>query len=134
MKTRFPTILKAMLKAVPASALPAAIVAAAAVMPAAFAAQPQAAPRQGSAPAQNLPGITVQGRPDAFTESDRRLAAVQRRLPVMGTDIPPQVTFADRAATYLAAHRDPNRLDVEQQDMLLKMLGLDAIWPNPEQP
>ncbi len=77
-----------------------------------------------------LPGVLVQGKKDAFVESDRRLAALKAGLPLLGSDRPARITLVERAAEYYKAHDDPNKLDIEQQILLLQMMGADVRIPD----
>ncbi len=77
-----------------------------------------------------LPGVLVQGKKDAFAESDRRLAALKASLPLLGTDAKPKTTFVERAAAYYNAHSDPNEIDTEQQILLLRLMGADVRIPD----
>lgn len=99
--------------------------AAACLCAAALATEPPA-----SATSTTLPGVLVQGKKDAFVESDRRLAALKAGLPLLGTDQAAKTTFVDRAAAYYDAHRDPNDLHVEQQILLLQLMGADVRIPD----
>jgi hypothetical protein len=81
-----------------------------------------------------LPGITVQGNKDALMRSDQHLVLLKKGLPTLGTDRPPQVTYVERAAAYYDAHRDPNQLDVLEQETLLHLIGLDPMSARPQLP
>ena len=72
-----------------------------------------------------LEGVTVRGKHDVLSESDRKLKELQKSLPDLNSDAPRKESLAqraaDRAAEYVSQHKDPNKLNDESKAFLERM-------------
>jgi hypothetical protein len=92
----------------------------------AFAADaPQKKEGQDTGSEHQLEGVTVRGKHDALSESDRKLKELQRSLPDLNSDAPKTESLGertlDRARDYVAGHQDPNKLNDDSKTFLERM-------------
>jgi hypothetical protein len=84
---------------------------------------PEKAPHAAMTTSELAP-VTVNGRRNPLDEADQRLKALKDSLP--GTDAPRKRDFAERAADFYQANRDPNDLSPADQARLLHLMGRDT--------
>ncbi len=84
---------------------------------------PQNAPGAGAITEELVP-VIVNGRRNPLDEADKRLDALKQSLP--GTDTPRKRDFAERAADFYQANRDPNTLSPADQARLSHLMGHDT--------
>jgi hypothetical protein len=81
---------------------------------------------QALSAAQNLPPAddsdidTVVVRPDAFAESDRKLAKIRSGLPGADDAVDVKLDVVDRVGRYFDGRRDPNALSDDSKQTMLK--------------
>lgn len=83
---------------------------------------PEQAPEAATITSELAP-VIVNGRRNPLDEADQRLKALKESLP--GTDIARKRDFAERAADFYQANRDPNDLSPADQARLLHLMGRD---------
>lgn len=71
-----------------------------------------------AAPAAQLPGATVEGKPTVIDRSDRHLHQLQNSLPELGSSHPHHRKMGERLRDYLSRHRDPNQAAGQQRAMM----------------
>jgi len=71
---------------------------------------------------RQLEGVTVTGKRDALSESDRRMKELQKSLPDLNSDAPKKEGLAQRTADhvvdYVKRRKDPNKLDDDSKTFL----------------